>query len=199
MPKHGETYWSGRYRDRATGWDMGIASPPLTNYFDRLTDRDIRILIPGAGNAYEAEYLYRLGFKNVWVLDISPVPLNNLQKRVPDFPSRQLLCENFFSHSGQYDLIIEQTFFCALHPSERNQYVTQMLALLKPGGKLVGVLFDDPLNADHPPYGGNKDTYLPCFEPFNLLYFDSCYNSVPPRAGRELFLIAQKPPEQRHG
>ena len=58
-----ENYWTERYANNQTGWDFGYVSAPLKEYFDQLTDRSLRILIPGAGNAYEAEYLWSLGFR----------------------------------------------------------------------------------------------------------------------------------------
>jgi methyl halide transferase len=51
-----DQYWSERYEKSQTGWDVGNVSPALKDYFDQLTDKSISILIPGCGNAYEAEY-----------------------------------------------------------------------------------------------------------------------------------------------
>ncbi|MDH5647012.1 MAG: TPMT family class I SAM-dependent methyltransferase, partial [Candidatus Heimdallarchaeota archaeon] len=59
--------WNKRYADKQTGWDIGSISTPLKQYFDQLTDTSLRLLIPGAGNSYEAEYLYSKGFQNVTV------------------------------------------------------------------------------------------------------------------------------------
>lgn len=39
-------------------------------------------------------------------------------------------------------VLMEQTFFCAINPSLRKDYVAKMHELLAPNGKLVGVLFD---------------------------------------------------------
>ena len=50
-------YWEERYRAGTTGWDIGSPSTPLKEYIDQLQDPSKKILIPGAGNAYEAEYL----------------------------------------------------------------------------------------------------------------------------------------------
>ena len=36
-------------------------------------------------NAYEAEYLFNQGFKNVFVMDISALPLRNFKERNPNF------------------------------------------------------------------------------------------------------------------
>lgn len=86
-----EQYWSDRYRCGQTGWDTGTITTPLKEYIDQLTDKDIGVLIPGAGNAYEAEYLFKRGFENVTVLDISIDPLENLKARVPGWPEEQLV------------------------------------------------------------------------------------------------------------
>ena len=68
-------------------------------------------------------------------------------------------------------------------------YSRKMFELLKPGGKLVGLLFNDALNTDKPPFGGNKEEYEKYFKPyFELKVFDTAYNSIKPRAGRELFI-----------
>jgi len=188
-----ENYWTERYHNQHTGWDLGKISPPIQQYVDQLTDKNISILIPGAGNAYEAAYLYQQGFHRTYVLDISLYPLRQFQKNYPDFPKEQLLHQNFFELEGNYDLILEQTFFCALQPDLRGQYVNKMLSLLKDGGKLVGVLFDDPLFEDHPPFGGNKSLYLTYFKShFQIITFERCYNSIKPREGRELFMIMEK-------
>lgn len=186
-------YWDNRYSTNDTGWDIGYISTPLKHYIDQLEDKSIRILIPGGGNAYEAEYLWQQGFKNTFLLDISPLPLDNFSKRVPSFPKTHLLCEDFFQHKAQYDLVLEQTFFCAIDPSLRSSYAKQMHDLLKTGGKLVGLLFDDKLNNDKPPFGGTKEEYIGYFKPyFDLRVFETAYNSITPRMGRELFIILVK-------
>ncbi|HEY0030799.1 MAG TPA: methyltransferase domain-containing protein [Bacteroidia bacterium] len=184
-----ENYWAQRYNNNDTSWDLGAPSSPLKAYFDQLTDKSVAILIPGAGNGYEAEYLFNIGFTNITLIDIAAQPLNNIKTRLPGFPHNKLILGDFFDHEGKYELIIEQTFFCALHPSRRADYVKKMHDLLHPGGKLVGVLFNDVLNADKPPFGGNKEEYSTLFQDhFQLKTLENCYNSIAPRANRELFI-----------
>jgi thiopurine S-methyltransferase len=186
-------FWTARYRENETGWDVGEITKPLKDYFDQIKNKDLSILIPGAGNAHEAEYLFNNGFTNVVVMDISEEPLLNIQKRLPDFPKKHLVLGDFFEHTHTYDLIVEQTFFCALNPSLRKAYSKKMHESLNVNGKLVGLLFNDVLNTDKPPFGGNKEEYVSYFEPyFNFKVFDTCYNSIKPRAGRELFVIFEK-------
>ena len=124
MPmKLNSNYWEERYSNQETGWDVGKITTPLKEYIDQIEDKSIKILIPGAGNSYEFEYLINNGFENVYVLDFAQSPLDNIKKRIPNCNTNQLIKSDFFEHIGNYDLIIEQTFFCALEPSLRKDYV----------------------------------------------------------------------------
>ncbi|MCH7411412.1 TPMT family class I SAM-dependent methyltransferase [Belliella sp. DSM 111904] len=182
-------YWSARYKHNQTGWDIGEASTPIKQFLDQVKDKSLKILIPGAGNAHEAAYAYNLGFKNVFILDFATLPLDNFKRSYPSFPSDQLCCEDFFEHEGSYDLILEQTFFCALDPSLRSKYAKKMSSLLENDGVLAGVLFNRNFTHEGPPFGGSKEEYLRYFEPyFDIDIMETCYNSIPPRQDSELFI-----------
>ncbi len=189
MIKLDENFWTERYELNESGWDIGKISMPLKSYIDQLSNKNIKILIPGGGNSYEAEYLFKKGFNNVFVVDLSKIPLENIKKRCANFPAAQLLHQNFFELDMTFDLIIEQTFFCALNPSLREKYAKKMHKLLNKNGKLVGLLFDDELNKDHPPFGGCKKEYETYFNPyFEIKLMERAHNSIEKRAGRELFI-----------
>jgi len=185
-----KNFWDLRYQNNEIGWDIGYISTPLKKYIDQLTDKNIKILIPGGGNSYEAEYLHNLDFKNVFVLDISPTALTNLKNRVPDFPKNHLINIDFFKLNNSFDLILEQTFFCALTPKLRDNYVLKMNQLLRPNGKLVGLLFNIPLNKDRPPFWGElKKEYLSYFKTyFKIEIMELSYNSISERTNNELFI-----------
>ena len=100
MTKLDATFWSQRYQDDNTGWDIGHPSTPLKEFIDQLNDKDISILIPGAGNAYEAGYLLKKGFKNVHVVDLAQEPLDRFKASYPKMPIHQLIRGDFFDHSG---------------------------------------------------------------------------------------------------
>ena len=189
-----QEFWQKRWLDSKTGWDIGYAAPPLTEFFDTLQDKKIKILIPGAGNAYEAEYLHHAGFENVYVMDIAAKPLENFRERVPDFPGEHLLNEDFFKHTGQYDLIIEQTFFIAITPQLRHDYVLKMKDLLKPYGHLTGLLiFKDEPSPGGPPYIDTKENYRKYFEgEFDIVKYEIAVNSIKPREGWEVFIDLNK-------
>lgn len=190
-----ESYWEDRYLEGSTRWDLGAISPPIKAYIDQLEDRSISILIPGAGFGHEAEYLHHQGFSNVTVVDVSETALTQFQMRVPSFPKSHILKTDFFKLNTSYDLILEQTFFCALSPSQRLAYVKKTHELLNNKGKLVGLLFNFPLTADGPPFGGNRAEYAALFGAYyELKVLASAYNSIPPRQGNELFIrFAKKP------
>ena len=191
--KLNQKYWETNYANNEIGWDIGYVSPSIESYFNQITDKNISILIPGAGNSYEAEYLFNNGFKNITVLDLAKQPLRNLQKRTPLFPSNQLIQGDFFNHHKKYDIIIEQTFFCALNPELRLNYTKKMNKLLNDGGKLIGVLFNFPLTDVGPPFGGSLIEYKKTFSKyFYIKTLETCYNSIKPRQERELFIIFEK-------
>ena len=184
-----EEYWNNCYQSNDTRWDLGKISPPIESYISQLQYKELSILIPGGGNSHEAEYLLSKGFKDVYVVDISPFAIANIKSRVPNFPSNQLYNKDFFKLNGRFDLIIEQTFFCAIDKNLRSSYAKKMAELLNSDGKLVGLLFSAPLNQDHPPYGGTIKEYMDYFEPyFNIEIMDPCYNSIVPRSGREVWI-----------
>lgn len=183
-------YWSNRYNNNTATWDVGKITPPLQAYFDQLTNKNMAILIPGCGNSYEAEYLLQNGFTNITLIDISSVLCKVLAEKFATYFQKELhiICADFFELKGQYDLIIEQTFFCALNPSLRNNYAVKMQQLLKPGGKLAGLLFNRDFEGG-PPFGGHENEYRRLFQPlFIIEKMEKCNDSLPQRMGSELMI-----------
>lgn len=185
-------YWEKRYEKGETGWDTGYISAPLKAYIDQLTNKEIKILIPGCGNAYEAQYLHDQGFTNVVVVDFVQKVLNYLIDRSPGFPKKNIILGDFFAHEGQYELILEQTFLSSIDPQLRPTYVKKIYDLLAPNGKLSGVLFDFELDGG-PPYGGTISLYEDYFKNlFDIHTLKPCYNSSESWQDLELFIILNK-------
>lgn len=182
-----QEFWNQRYEDEQTGWNLGAASPPLATYVQQLEDKSLSILIPGCGFGHEVRLLSELGFSNVTALDFVPEALENIR----NLPGVTCVNADFFTHSGSYDLILEQTLFCAIDPRRRDNYVEKVYQLLKPGGKLVGVLFNRDFEGG-PPFGGSKAEYSERFgKKFTQLKIEDCYNSAKPRIGTEVFISAE--------
>jgi len=183
-----KTYWNNRYLNQDTPWDTGSITTPLSRFIDDLTDKEMTILIPGAGPAHEAAYLIQKGFKNVYICDFAEAAIKAVEIAYPNIPTDRLLCEDFFKLDLNVDLIIEQTFFCAMPRSFRKPYVEKVHELLNTGGLLAGLFFAQEFEKDGPPFGGTKAEYLRLFTPyFDVLEMDIAVNSIKPRAGAELF------------
>lgn len=192
MMKLNKEYWENRYKTDSAKWDIGHVSTPLKEYIDQLENKDIKILIPGAGNAYELDYLIEKGFHNVTVIDFAQQPIDAILSRNKSL-EKHIIQGDFFNHTETYDLIIEQTFFCALNPNLRENYVSKMHDLLSEKGKISGLLFNFPLTEDGPPFGGSYEEYVNLFsEKFILKTLEPAYNSIKPRANTELFFTFEK-------
>lgn len=193
MIKLSPEYWDKTYSSNQIGWDIGYVSTPLKVYFDQLKDKSLSILIPGAGNAYEAEYLWNIGFKNVFVLDFSKAAIQSFVSRVPDFPKSNILIEDFFEHESKYDMIVEQTFFTSILPAQRKEYASKTAELLKPKGKLMGLVFNHSFKYEGPPYSTTPEEYRQLFSPYyHFKIFETANNSIKPRKHRELFFVLVK-------
>jgi SAM-dependent methyltransferase len=189
MPELNARFWNERYLQQQTGWDVGSVTGPLKEYIDKLTDKHMRICIPGCGNAYEAAYLLEKGFTDITLIDISPVVVEQVRQRFHGNESvLKVVCADFFDWKEPFDLILEQTFFCALDPVLRPAYAQQMHDLLRPGGILAGVLFNRAFEGG-PPFGGSMEEYRSLFEPlFHIKTMEVCYNSIAPRKDAEAFI-----------
>lgn len=184
-----QSYWDSKWKSNQTGWDVGKATPAITKYIEQYGNKNSAILIPGCGNAYEAEFLVASGFTNINLIDIAPNAVDKLKEKFAYKPQVRLFCGDFFEHEGSYDLIIEQTFFCAIPPVRRKDYAQKMASLLNENGKIIGLLFDKTFENQGPPFGGSLSEYKVIFEPyFTIKTMDKCYNSILPRANSEVFI-----------
>lgn len=193
MAKLDQKYWNERHINKDTPWHLQNVSPPLKAYIDQWDNKQARILIPGAGHAHEALYLLSRGFTQITVCDISELAIDNIKSLIGSHGGITYYVGDFFEMTGTYDLILEQTFFCALDPSLREAYIQKMFELLDENGTLAGLLFASHFPFEGPPFGGTMDEYKTLFgKKLYMLSIDMCYNSVVPRQGNELFFICKK-------
>ena len=188
-------YWRKRYKHDQTGWDIGHPNYGLIEEVKSRFPKTMKILIPGAGRAYEAEALWESGYLNTYVCDWAPEAFEKLGESevlVEAFPNEKeaksrLIVGDFFKLEDSYDLILEQTFFCAIDPAQREKYVEQAAHLLKPLGKWMGIFFDCHFPTAGPPFGGDEATYRTLFEKhFNITVLERFEGSIEPRSGKEL-------------
>ncbi len=189
-----ESYWNGRWQNKETGWDIGAAAPALMQYAAQIENKKASILVPGCGNAHEAHALLALGFTNITIIDIAPIVVAELKKMFEGNTAITIVEGDFFALQKKYDYIIEQTFFCALLPEQRPHYVQQMAAIMHEQSQLFGLLFNTDFGGrPGPAFGGSIEEYKPLFaKHFNIIKMENCYNSIAPRANKELFFICTK-------
>lgn len=113
-------YQENRSQKGTSGLNLGKVYRPIIEYIDQINNKDLKVLIPGAGNSYEADHLFRKGFKNVYVEDPESSPLKKLKVRILEFADKLLFYTNFFKIEIKFDLIIEQKIFCAIAPIKRS-------------------------------------------------------------------------------
>jgi thiopurine S-methyltransferase len=190
-----KAYWDSRYQSDNIGWDIGFVSPAIKNWFDIQENKDLHILIPGAGSGYEVSYAHKIGFKNVFYMDISSEAVALFKSKNKSFPENRILSSDFFdlNLSSHFDIIIEQTFFCAQSPSRRVKYVKKTHDLLRKKGQIVGLLFGINFQKNGPPFGGDIVQYQKLFESkYEIEKLQICKNSIPERAGNEIWMELTK-------
>ncbi len=193
--KLNKAYWDYRYQSNEIGWDIGFVSPAIKNWLDTQKNKDLRILIPGAGAGYEVSYAHHLGFKNVFYMDISTEAVALFKSKNAKFPDDRILSADFFDLKlpSFFDVIIEQTFFCAQRPEDRKKYVKKSHELLQMGGQLIGLLFGIQFEKDGPPFGGEIDEYRLLFgQDYQIDHLQICSNSIKERAGSEIWMEMTK-------
>ncbi|MEA3451502.1 MAG: methyltransferase domain-containing protein [Bacteroidota bacterium] len=193
MTQFNQEYWDKLFKKNKLGWDIGYPAPALTDYFDQLQNKNIRILVPGAGNGYEVGYLYENGFINVFMNDYSPKAVKSFKQKYPYFPDENIIKQDFFELRQKFDLIVELAFFTSFELQKRTDFVSQIYNSLNENGKYVGLFFTHEFNKDYPPFGATKTQYEQLFkEYFFFKTFEIANNSIKPRRNREYFFIMQK-------
>ena len=185
-------YWNNRYIENNTGWDIGYANPIHIDYVLDNIEESARILIPGAGNGYEVSKLWNYGYSNVFAIDLSLEAKERFLSQNPKFPADQYLIGDFFELNQKFDLILEQTFFCAIKRNLRSQYADKIHRMLNTNGKLFGVLFSIEFQGG-PPFGGDTEEYNRLFHSkFSIVKLEKSYQSIRSRQDKELIIELMK-------
>jgi len=185
------SFWNLRYQNNQTGWDLGEASEPIKKWFDNQENKKINILIPGAGKGHEVKYGFEKGFENIFYMDFSSRAGNLFKETCPKFPKDQILIGDFFYLKKPlfFDVVIEQTFFCAINPALRPNYVEKTYEILKENGKIIGLLINKEFDTNGPPFGGTDKEYKELFKrKFRLEIFEKSLFSCLPRKEYEFWI-----------
>jgi SAM-dependent methyltransferase len=182
--------WQKHYAENDLRWDIETPSPPLIWLWEQKKLTPGRAVIPGCGRGHEVLYFAERGF-DVTAVDFAPGAAAFLERALQDKKnvSARVLQKDFFAlgseHDGYYDVMFEQTFFCAIHPSRRADYVNTVARLLKSGG-LLAALFYETGEAGGPPFSTTRQDILDVFSMrFQIEFLEKTPHSIERRKDKE--------------
>lgn len=194
---HEAGFWQGLYEAGQTGWDLGSATPVFRRLAAEQRFEPGAMIVLGAGRGYDARLFARHGF-DVTAVDFAPAAVSELQARNDDEAPVTVVKADIFALDpalfGQFDYVLEYTFYCAIAPQRRPDYADVVQKLLRPEGRFIGLLFPLGETKAGPPFGVNTDAFVASLRQrgFRLLHREIPPDSVRPRLGREELLILQK-------
>jgi SAM-dependent methyltransferase len=153
--KQTQTDWEGAYQRRETPWEKGQPHPALVDFLAENGPLAGEIFVPGCGSGHDARALTTRE-NHVVGVDLAPFAVAKASAH-PKIAHEEYLLADLFAlppeFDGRFDWVFEHTCFCAIEPRRRTEYVTTIVRLLKPQGKLLAIFF---INPDHdeegPPY-----------------------------------------------
>lgn len=193
-------FWQGRYESGETPWDLGGPSP----HFEALLKQQPAFLKPGrmavlgSGRGHDAALFARAGFEVVG-FDYAPGAKAEATRLYGDRVRWEqadifTLADPASPWHGQFDVVLEHTCFCAIAPSDRPRYAAAARNLLKPGGLLIGVFWENG-ESEGPPFNTTPADLQAIFgESFSPLSEES-HPPAGGRSGQERLVILQRKPE----
>ncbi|MEB3206583.1 MAG: methyltransferase domain-containing protein [Vampirovibrionales bacterium] len=194
--------WNERYRQRDTPWNLekpALAFEKLAQGGWSLNDHvyalpaGAKLWLPGCGLGHDAAVFGDRGYDVIGV-DLAPLAIASADERYGHLAQFQLQdgLHPAKSHHGQFDAVMEHTFFCAIDPACRKAYARAVAAVLKPGGKLFGIFWLHQ-QAGGPPFDVTrhelKDLFL---DAFDWLAFEPNPWPMPARKPQEWLLVLSK-------
>ncbi len=188
--------WQRHYDENDLGWDLGQVAPPFVSLLESNTIVPGKTLVPGCGRGHEVIFLAENGFE-VTAVDYSAGAVNHLNSVIQKRQlNSQILYLDFFAldstHDGIYDLLIEQTFFCAISPVQRPLYVATVARALRKGGMIAGLFYHTGQEGG-PPFNTTREDIINHFsDSFEIKELDQAMNSAEERKEKEWLAILVK-------
>jgi SAM-dependent methyltransferase len=180
-------YWAERWRDGATGWDLGGPCPVFVDLLcgDHAPPPGCRVAFPGCGSGHDVRLFAEHGYE---------VTGFDFAHHAPDLPIERLdVFELGRRYPESFDAVVEYTCYCAIDPSRREEYAASMRDALRPGGLLIALLFPVEEREEGPPFGVDEseiETVLGVG--MEIVSVTTPRDSVQPRLGRERLALLRK-------
>ncbi len=192
FPRHDPAtpaFWDVRFDAAFTPWDQGGVPQGLID-FVQAQPQPLRTLIPGCGSAHEVRFLAERGWP-VLAVDFSASAVAHARQLLGPHAGHVQEADFFGTtlQPGQFDLIYERAFMCALPRAMRADWATRVAELLAPGALLAGFFFFDD-TPKGPPFGISPaeldELLLPAFECIETRVPP---DSIPVFAGKERWMV----------
>ena len=193
---YGQADWQKHYDENDLAWDLGEVAHPFVRLWEDKLLAPGTLIVPGCGQGHEVIYFAQRGFQ-VTGVDFSPGAVKLLTESLTNKNlDAQVLLRNFFeleeAHDQAFDSLLEQTFFCAIHPDQRSAYVETVSRILKPGGLLFG-LFYETGEEGGPPFNTTEADIRNHFSHgFDIERLEKCSFSSEKRKDKEWLAILRK-------
>ena len=166
------TSWEGMWSRglaRGQAFDADRVEPALVALMERRALPTGRALVPGCGRGYSLVQL-ATAERSALGLDIAPTGVAAAREYLAEaVGGSELEAQvsvqeaDFFSEElvptlGQFDVVYDCTFLCAIQPDMRKAWAEQMSKLLSAEGELVTLIFPNgPLGSTGPPFTINVE------------------------------------------
>lgn len=192
------SHWESRYVEGTTPWDLG-APPEVIDRLAREVESPARVLVPGAGYGHDAIGWARAGHDAV-AADFAPSAVAGARDRaaqqgLDSFRAEVVdVFEPPTAWLGSFDVVSEQTLLCAIDPTRRAAYVEAIASVLRPGGQLFAILWNNGSEGG-PPFDLTPQIVRPLLEThFDVDGVEWLEPGEHPRPGQ--FLVRAR---RRHG
>jgi len=188
--------WQTHYDNDDMPWDLGEVAPPFVRLFEEGLLPKGRMIVPGCGQGHEVAFFAGQGFQ-VTAVDVAPGAVERLQRNLQTRNlTARVVHQDFFkldgAHESSYDVFLEHTFFCAIHPDLRPHYAHMAARVLKPGGVLAG-LFYETGESGGPPFNTTAEDVRRHFKDrFHIHRLEKCDASAERRQGKEWLALLER-------
>ena len=191
-------YWDEKYNSNNTGWDIKSSNPVFVDLLkENKLIKPSKILITGSGKGYDAVAAAKENY-DVTAVDFSK-KANELAGNLADENSVKInfITEDIFdlmnNYKNYFDAVYEYTTFCAIKPARRKEYAKVMSEIIKPGGKLIALLFPVDGRPGGPPFNIDILEFYNFFSKYFIMEISTFkINSIKPRKGKEVLQVYRK-------
>jgi SAM-dependent methyltransferase len=192
------SFWDERYKANQAGWDLKSANPVFVELLDKSEFlKPGKIMVAGCGKGYDSVAAAKKGY-DVTAVDFS-VEAISFAKLLAGKENVKInfLVQDLFQPDAQFfnyfDYVYEYVTYCSINPSRRKEFAEKISSVIKPGGRLITILFPVDKREGGPPFSIDVIEFYTNFSEFLKLEFSSKQiNSIKPRKGREILQVYKK-------